>query len=184
MYHQSCILIPVPLHHRWLRQRCLLWESQVDLFCPILSWHRTQEARWDDFQYRSTLEHNKLVGMARRPAEGISQLHLDREAAKPPLSYLCNNMMAFWVDGALRERCKVCSLLGSASRGEERHISSSQVYLVGRGRHPLFFLCLFNSISSVFFLLPLRIPPTYMVSFPKGFTFCPTSIRESAPPDI
>lgn len=183
MYHPSCILTPVSLHHRWLRQRCLWWEIQVDLFCPILSWHRAQEAGWDHFQYRSTLEHSELVGMARRPAEGISQLPLDRKAAKSLLSCLSNNTIVFWADGALRERGNICSLLGSASRGEEGHISSSQVYLVRERQTSIVFLCLVNSLS-VFFLLLLRIPPTYIIAFPKGFTSCPTLTRKSAPPDI
>lgn len=62
MYHQSCILVPIPLSHRWLRQRCLRWESQVDLLCPILSWHRTQDAGWDQLPHRNIVKHSKLIG--------------------------------------------------------------------------------------------------------------------------
>lgn len=97
--------------------------------------------------------------MARRPAEGISQLPLDREVAKPPLSYLCNNRMAFWVDGALRERCNVCSLLGSASRREEGHISSSQVYLVGKRKTSCFMSI---QLYLLCFLPPASANPSYL----------------------
>lgn len=97
MYHQSCILIPIPLTHRWLRQRCLWWESCIDLFGLILSWHRTQEDGRDNPQHRSIIKHSKLAGTVawRGHVTGASTQRNSQNSYKLPVQWH-NGFLSRW----------------------------------------------------------------------------------------
>ena len=87
--------------------------------------------------------------------------------------------MAFWVDGTLREGCPLASPRSASRWG--RRTGKQQPALPGGERWPS--ISPFLSTPSPLFFLPLlRIPSPYATSFPKGFKFCPTLIRESVLP--
>ena len=105
----------------------------------------------------STQKHHKAQKAGRySDPERKNHTHLQILTQKQPkpwrASYLANDIMAFWVDGARREGPSVASRRRCLWVGRPGQVSSSWLYLLGR-KQPFIFLsciCSFSCFSSHF----------------------------------